>query len=197
MRIGLDLDNTIVCYEQAIRRVANDRLSLPAHISRNKQAIKRYLIECGRESEWTELQGYLYGPYLEYAEPYLGATGCIKALKDAGHSIYIVSHKTIFPIRGERFRLRDFAERWIDAHLARTGCFSETGSVIFCDTLQEKIDTIKGGGFDLFVDDLESVVESLQGIVEPYLFSPDKSTTWKGNQVSSWNELSIRLEVSQ
>lgn len=197
MLIGLDLDNTIICYDEALRKLAEEKLELPNHVNKTKRDIKQYLIDNGRESQWTELQGQLYGPYVKYARPYTGATQCIEKLRDRGHTFCIISHKTLYPIKGKRFKLRDYARNWIEEHLSRTKCFSEPDSVVFCNTMEEKICNIKTRGCKIFVDDLCAVVTALEDCIETYLFSPDKEVPWEGNQISSWNELGKRLEENK
>ena len=44
MRIGLDLDNTLICYDQAFLRVGKDEGLLPASFAGNKAAVKRALL---------------------------------------------------------------------------------------------------------------------------------------------------------
>lgn len=194
MLIGLDLDNTIICYDEALKILVEEKLDLPNGIGKTKREIKQYLVGNGREAEWTELQGQLYGPYLKYARPYTGATDCLERLRDKGHTFCIISHKTIYPIKGERFKLRDYARVWIEEHLSKRMCFSEPDSVVFCDTLEEKICKITSKGCKVFVDDLCKVVSALEGSVETYLFSPNKDVHWEGKQISSWYELGERLE---
>ena len=44
MRIGLDLDNTLICYDQAFLRVGKEEGMLPASFAGNKAAVKRALL---------------------------------------------------------------------------------------------------------------------------------------------------------
>ena len=45
MRIGIDLDNTLICYDRAFQRVAREEGLLPASFEGNKAAVKRALLE--------------------------------------------------------------------------------------------------------------------------------------------------------
>ena len=62
MLIGLDFDNTIVCYDNAIRVLSQQIPNIPPDISRTKIGLRNYLREENRELEWTQFQGELYGP---------------------------------------------------------------------------------------------------------------------------------------
>ena len=44
MRIGLDLDNTLICYDQAFARVGKEEGLLPASFEGNKAEVKRALL---------------------------------------------------------------------------------------------------------------------------------------------------------
>ena len=70
MIIGLDLDNTIVCYDAAIEHLASDMESLPPDAPKTKLGVRDYLRAEGREPEWTEFQGKLYGPGMAHAAPF-------------------------------------------------------------------------------------------------------------------------------
>jgi hypothetical protein len=72
MIIGLDFDNTIVCYDHIIHSAALERGLIPTHIRVSKNSIRDYLRGQDKDDLWTELQGYVYGPGLKDALPYPG-----------------------------------------------------------------------------------------------------------------------------
>ena len=86
MLIGLDFDNTIVCYDEAIARLADELFDLPPDVPRTKLVLRDFLRRAKREPEWTAFQGALYGPGMAYAEPFEQALETMQALKDMGHS---------------------------------------------------------------------------------------------------------------
>ena len=57
MLIGVDFDNTIVCYDRLFHHVAVERSLIPATLPADKESVRNYLREQGREDDWTELQG--------------------------------------------------------------------------------------------------------------------------------------------
>ncbi|MBI2360879.1 MAG: hypothetical protein HYV04_18575 [Deltaproteobacteria bacterium] len=72
MRIGIDFDNTIVCYDQMFHRIALERGLIPASLPATKGHVRDMLRRMGREEEWTEMQGQVYGKRLHEAEPFPG-----------------------------------------------------------------------------------------------------------------------------
>ena len=123
MRIGLDFDNTIVCYDNAIKLLSEQLFELPDDVSRTKIGLRDYLRREGRESEWTAFQGQLYGPGMIYAEPFADAISTMHQLEDQGHELFIVSHRSKWPYAGRRYDLHGAAQNWISEHLRSSGLF--------------------------------------------------------------------------
>lgn len=101
MLIGLDLDNTIVCYDRAIRLLADKLHQLPSSVPRTKLGLRDFLRTLGREEDWTAFQGELYGPGMKYAQPFNGAISAMQMLKSQGHDLAIVSHRSRRPYAGK------------------------------------------------------------------------------------------------
>ena len=75
MRIGIDLDNTLICYDQAFLRVGQEEGMLPASFAGNKAAVKRaLLVERPDGSLWEALQGLVYGRRIDAATLFDGVT---------------------------------------------------------------------------------------------------------------------------
>src|SRR5207244_522866 len=71
-RIGLDLDNTLVCYDAVFSRLAVERGFIDPGAPVSKLAVRELLRGSGREDAWTELQGAAYGARMCEAEPFPG-----------------------------------------------------------------------------------------------------------------------------
>jgi hypothetical protein len=170
MRIGLDFDNTIVCYDQAINRLAEETFDLPAGLPRNKTALRDYLRAEGREAEWTLFQGALYGPGMRYAEPFEGALAAIVALQASGHILFIISHRTLYPYAGPKHNLHEAAQGWVAQRLHSRGLL-ERSAVHFFEAREQKIAAIGRLGCDIFLDDLHEV------LADP-LFPPSTEKLW-------------------
>ena len=72
MRIGIDFDNTIVCFDTLFHRAAVEKSLIPADLPLSKTSVRDYLRREGREEAWTELQGYVYGVKIHDAAPFPG-----------------------------------------------------------------------------------------------------------------------------
>lgn len=70
MLLGIDFDNTIVCYDALFHRVCRERGLIPAEVPINKTDVRNYLHQAGREDAWTEMQGYVYGAQMSEASPF-------------------------------------------------------------------------------------------------------------------------------
>jgi hypothetical protein len=187
MIIGLDFDNTIVCYDRAVAALAEQKLDLPREVSRTKLGIRDHLRSIGQEDVWTRFQGELYGPGMSHAAPFPHVVDTLGALKGAGHRLVVISHRTRFPYLGEQYDLHHFANAWLRIHLP-----SVLSSVAFHESKADKISDIRRVGCDLFLDDLPEILsdsnfpQSTLGV----LFSPTRERgDWSGASVTSWSTL--------
>jgi len=161
MRIGLDFDNTIVCYDRAIAQLAEELFELPEEVPRTKRGLRDYLRAKGREPEWTAFQGELYGPGMRYAQPFEGAITTIKQLEAEGHELVIISHRSRRPYAGPPHDLHAAARGWIVERLQSNGLFNGDGSVAnFLETREEKVACISELGCLAFLDDLPEVLKA-------------------------------------
>jgi hypothetical protein len=191
MRIGLDFDNTIVCYDQAIEILAEQTFRLPVELPRTKLALRGFLRQEGREPEWTAFQGALYGPGMQHAQPFSQAIETMLALQEQGHELVIVSHRSLRPYAGPAYDLHAAARGWVRDRLESQGLFKD-GHVYFYETREAKIAAIGSLGCDVFLDDLPEVLgdamfpSRTQGV----LFDPDgASDGGRGPRTRRWQEL--------
>ena len=77
--LGLDFDNTLVCYDDLFHQLALEKDLIPDNISADKIVIRDYLRGQGRDEDFTLLQGEVYGLRILDAKP---AEGMLNALKD-------------------------------------------------------------------------------------------------------------------
>src|SRR5919199_793522 len=123
MRIGIDFDNTIACYDGVFHCAAAERGLVPADLAADKASVRNHLRAAGREDAWTELQGYVYGARMDLAACYPGALAFIRRARRDGHAVFVISHKTRHPYRGPQYDLHAAAA----AFLEREGLFDESG----------------------------------------------------------------------
>jgi hypothetical protein len=163
LHIGLDLDNTIIDYDQAFGAVGSE-IGLLAldHRLASKDAVKAFLRTPPHvEEDWMRLQGQVYGRYIDRARIYDGVDLCLRRLRAQGVKLSIVSHKTRHGhFDPDRISLWDAAMGWLE----RRGFFAPDGyglrreDVHFSETRAGKIATIGRIGCDAYVDDLAEVL---------------------------------------
>jgi len=162
MKIGLDLDNTIIDYSAVFAPIAKQIGLMPDSIQvRTKTDVKKWLREnCGEES-WMKLQGQVYGKYIQQATVYEGCKEFIAFVQNKGASVTIVSHKTALGhYDSAKVNLHNAALEWLE----KNGFFSPSDvgmkleNVHFRETRHEKIQKISDLGCDVFIDDLTEVL---------------------------------------
>lgn len=160
LHLGIDFDNTIICYDAVFHRVAREQGLIPATTPPTKEAVRDHLRASGREEAWTALQGEVYGRRLREAEPFPGALAFLAAARREGIPWSIISHKTRHPYRGPAWDLHAAALDW----LAFMGFFDPEGlglgreAVHFSETKEGKLDRIRSVGCTHFLDDLPEIL---------------------------------------
>lgn len=188
MRIGLDFDNTIVRYDSLFHKVALESGLISAEISVNKLAVRDHLRRVGREDDWTEMQGTVYGGRMEEAEMFPGVLDFLRWAKQTELSVFIVSHKTRHPFRGVQHDLHAAARGWIARWLENT---IPAERIFFELTKEEKLARIGTCGCGLFLDDLPEILTapSFPGTAERLLFDPEGHHANAGlTAVESWTQ---------
>ncbi|MBX9585061.1 MAG: hypothetical protein K2X87_32550 [Gemmataceae bacterium] len=176
MLVGLDFDNTIVCYDRLFHRLAREQGLLPGHVPATKGAVRDHLRAVGKEPVWTEMQGVGYGPRISDAEPFTGVKEFLAGCREAGVRVVVVSHKTKHPYLGPPYDLHAAAHTFLTAHgfyeTAVTGLTPE--SVHLELTKQAKLERIGRLGCDVFVDDLPEFLAEPAFPARPWkvLFDP-------------------------
>ncbi|NBV85196.1 MAG: hypothetical protein EBS01_02775 [Verrucomicrobia bacterium] len=199
MIVGVDFDNTIVCYEGIFHSVALERSLIPKDLPTDKTSVRDYLRKTGQEEAWTAMQGYVYGPGLQAAQPYAGVIEFFRAAVSLGIPVRIVSHKTRRPFLGEPHDLHAAAWNWLE----RSGILGpDRGGIdrehIFLEeTLDAKFQRIRTEGCTHFIDDLPEFLNDARfpESVARMLFAP-KGEARVGEeilQMRSWHEIELAL----
>lgn len=199
MRIGIDLDNTIINYNALFHFAALGYGLISRHVPPHKQTIKHYIQTRQGRDAWTRLQAEVYGPLIDYAEPFAGVRDFLEQCHRHGYPVCILSHKTRLPALGEPHDLHAAARGWLE----NQGWFDDAGlgltrdNVEFHESREEKIHAIQRRACDLFIDDLPEVLAdpAFPGGTGRILFDPDNTHTfhpqWK--HVRSWAEVSAEI----
>lgn len=154
MRIGIDFDNTIVCYHGIFHEIAVNRGLIPYSFPTERECLRDYLNRTGRADDFTRLQGFVYGPGIEQATLWPGVKDFIARSASYGHSVCVISHKSVRPVIGPSYQLRDYARAFLQkSGLVGSGLIPME-SIYFEETQQAKASRLGALQVDLFIDDL-------------------------------------------
>lgn len=209
MKIGIDLDNTLIDYSQPFL-AAGQRLGfLPINFKGSKADIRAYLrgrsetVSLG-EMHWQQLQFVVYASEILSAQVFPHALDFIQSAIKKGHQLSIISHKTVYAAqdRAKTINLQKQAMKWVDAqlNLVCDDYFQLDRNVFFLETRQEKIQQIQTCDCDLFIDDLIEVLQDnrFPECTQKVWFCPDHLVAFSENKeikdlevkaASSWKEL--------
>lgn len=120
MHLGIDLDNTIIRYDQVFHDVAVAQGWIDAAVPATRRAVRAAMRALpDGVIWWTRLQGLVYGPHLAQAEPAPGVLAFIAECHRRGIPLSVVSHKSRHPTQGPRVDLHDAALAWLEHHFFR------------------------------------------------------------------------------
>ncbi len=202
MRIGVDLDNTILSYTALFHALARERGWIDEACPSGKRAIKATLARVAGsagegERRWQKLQALAYGAEIDRAQLFTGFEAFARAARRAGWPLFIVSHKTRVSNLDPTAALRAHALRTLTTRgffrAADEGGlgFAET-DVFFEDTRDAKIAVIARLNLSHFIDDLPAVFErpDFPGGVQPILcHTPETPPTRPLLRLRDWAEI--------
>ncbi|MBX9690019.1 MAG: hypothetical protein K2X27_25130 [Candidatus Obscuribacterales bacterium] len=198
--LGIDFDNTIICYDRIFHREATIRQLIPDYVPPIKEQIRDFLRGCGQEEIWTELQGHVYGHAIVGANPFPGLKEFLQICRLFKIKMHIVSHKTKFPYRGKQYDLHRAALDWLQANEIidsdKTGLAAS--DVFFAESKAKKLSCIADLGCTHFIDDLpEFLLEAdFPPGVEKLLFMPALAAADAGTIQSKYKDLRIFTDWS-
>jgi len=156
--IALDLDNTIICYDEAFRAAAEEVGCLPASGGQaDKSSVKTAALAAGGNDLWTRVQGIAYGEGISSATLFPGCMEFIHRALQTNVPLAVFSHKTEYPAIGPRVNLRIAAMRWMEKQGLPAG---DQLPVNFCDSREVKVARIATSNCRALLDDLPEVLLS-------------------------------------
>lgn len=175
MRIGIDLDNTLICYDALFWQLAREADAIAESTPVRKDAVRDALRQSGQEPLWTALQGIAYGPRLRDATPFPGIGDALTSVRAQGWQLAIVSHKTRTPYAGPAYDLHQAALYW----LAVQPWIAIVDDVYLEVTKADKLQRIATLRCDWFIDDLPELLTlpEFPAGVQRVLFDPHNQTS--------------------
>jgi len=205
MRIGIDFDNTIACYDGVFHAAALERQLIPTDLPSDKTSVRDHLRSLGRDADFTELQGYVYGSRMQLVNVFPGFVETLRTLRAKGHDVFIVSHKTRTPFAGPAYDLHAAAREFLNvrAIVGEGDGQIPTQNVFFELTKEEKVARIAALGCDVFIDDLPEILamDGYPAGLRAILFDPDNhhaDGVWRGRtfeRYRSWREIGAAIDT--
>lgn len=198
LKIGVDLDNTLINYDSAFFQGARDLGLLAPGWQGNKKQIRDYLCSHhGGEFQWQNLQGQVYGRLISHARLFDGVYRFLWRCRQRGCPVDLVSHKTEYGHNdNNRVPLRKVALEFLASHGIVPGEDGLLRGVSFENTREQKVQRIIENNYDWFVDDLAEVLEDalLPNELGRILFD-ESAPSLMGSieRYCSWAEIEHRL----
>lgn len=158
MRIGIDFDNTLACYDHVFTALARELNLIDLSEVKTKQEI-RAQARLRDELLWQRMQGMVYGQRMQQAELFSGAAEFLSHCAANRVDVYIVSHKTRLGHFDEtRTDLREAARLWMrhQGFFDRYAILEE--NLYFEASQSDKIARINSLQCDYFIDDLPEIL---------------------------------------
>jgi hypothetical protein len=197
LHLGVDFDNTIVCYDEVFHRLALAEGLIPSSVPCDKTSVRDFLRAAGREDHWTAMQAVVYGERMPEARPFPGVLDFFAACAGRALRVSIISHRTRQPIVGEPCDLHAAALRWLEENGFVDLVSRE--AIHFLETRAEKVAQAGHVGCTHFIDDLPEFLAEplLPPALRRILFDPARAVRSKPGLtvVSSWAEVEAMFEV--
>jgi hypothetical protein len=196
VRIGIDFDNTIACYDGTFHAAAVERGLIPSQgVGIDKISVRDWLRGQGREADFTALQGYVYGPGMKHVECYPGILEFVQQARAARHEVFVISHKTVAPFAGPAYDLHQSARDFLRERQlvwAPDGLIAPE-SVFFELTKEEKTARAASLQLDVFIDDLPEILamDGFPASTRAILFDPNghyPDGAWQGRRFERYSE---------
>lgn len=195
MHLGIDFDNTIICYDQVIYHSAIEQNLVPQDIPISKQVIRDHIRKIHGDFAWTKMQAITYGKAIQEAKPFEGVNDFFLMLIERRISWEIISMKRQFPDSGDSYDLREAALNWLNAQPFMSGDLIKN-RVTFADTQEGKLEVISEHGCTHFIDDLVEIFrhpnysrEVVAMLFDPHQKNIETTMETKINRYDSWKEM--------
>jgi hypothetical protein len=195
IKLAIDLDNTIITYDDLFYKFTKKKLNIHSN-KKNKENIKKLIINKFNEKKWTEIQSIVYSQKIFQAKIFPGFIYQIKKLSKRCE-IFIVSHKTLWPIYGKKINLHDKTKQFLKKKKISfcKNPLIKKENIFFETTKERKVKRIKIIKPDYFIDDLESILKKIPKSINKILFNYKKNYHFENMQ--NWFQLDKFINKNQ
>ncbi len=153
IKIGIDLDNTIINYERSFKKFLSERNIFLKKI--NKIKIKQLIKKNSKIENWTEAQEKIYGYYIKYANLFKNYRDFEKFAIKNNCKLYIISHKTKLSQYSKKYNLRYSSNKWLKKNIKK-----DKYKIFYANTINQKIKLISKIQPNYYIDDLEKILKN-------------------------------------
>jgi len=201
--VGIDLDNTIINYNNAFNYAAiklnlltedwfKSNLFLGNGISPKNLIKIAILNKKDGQKNWEFLQGQVYGNFIQHAEIFPGVNNFLFHCYNRGIKVFIVSHKTEFGHHDKSATpLRKAAIKFLkEKKILNIDYSPSRKDVFFFDTREKKVNKIDVLSCNYFIDDLPEVFlePNFPKKTKKIIFSPVGQISEK-NTFNNWYKI--------
>ncbi len=190
IKIGIDLDNTIIDYDNLFYKIAIKNKLIPKNIGCNRIKIRNF-IKKKSISKWKRLQSDIYSLYINEATVKRGFLNFINKVYKKGFEFCIISHKTKYPYIGKKKNLHKISQKWIHNKINAKIDF-KIKNIFFEISEKKKINRIIEQKCDYFIDDLPSILEAIPKKTKKILIDSKKNYKKKNEflVIDRWKNIS-------
>ena len=190
IKIGIDLDNTIIDYDKVFYKIALKEGLITKNIKSDRIKIRNF-IKKKSLVKWKILQSKIYSVYINEAEVKKGFLNFINSVYQKGFEFCIISHKTKYPYMGEKRDLHLISKKWINININKKIDF-KIKNIFFETSEKKKINKIIKQKCDYFIDDLPSILEAIPKKTKKILIDTKKNykKTNKFLVLDKWKKIS-------
>jgi hypothetical protein len=149
-RIGIDLDNTIINYNNSFIQYLKEKKIYLKRIDKDK--IKKISNDNPKIINWTHVQEKIYGKYIKYAKPFSYYKKFEKFALKNNFKLFIISHKTKYSEYSKRFNLHEKSKEWLKKNIK-----IDNYKIFFHNNINDKIKRISSLKLDYYIDDLDKI----------------------------------------
>lgn len=155
IKIGIDLDNTIIDYQNSFKKYLKERKIYLKVINKNK--IKQICDNNPKIESWTKAQEEIYGKYISSAKPFKYFKKFEKFALSNNIKLYIVSHKTKYSQFSKKYNLHYSSNNWLKKNINKNKY-----KIFYVDSVVNKIKKIQKIKPNYFIDDLIKIFKCKQ-----------------------------------
>ncbi len=182
LKIGIDLDNTIINYQNSFKKFLKDKNIYFKLI--NKRKIKFISNNNSKIKNWTEAQEEIYGKYIVFAKPYKYFKSFEKFALKKKIKLFIISHKTRFSQFSKKYNLHTQSNKWLKNNISK-----EIYKIYYVKTVNQKIEKIAYLKLDYFIDDLIEIFNNKNFPKRVKKIHFAKTKKYNLNTLCNWNKI--------